>query len=147
MTPRRRAVAVLLSCLPLVAVACGDGTPAFCGPLADSADLSALSAALDAGDLEKAASEAQRLKDLAEEAPATIRADFVALADGVVDIVDLIAQERDANAVTSDTSTDTVDPGEVERRRDELNARLGELDRRSDRISAWATEQCGLNLS
>ena len=131
----------------MVVVACGDGTPAFCGPLADSADLSALSTALDAGDLEKAASEAQRLKDLAGEAPAAIRADFEALADGVVDIVDLITEERAANAVTSGTSTDTVDPGEVERRRDELNARLSDLDRRSDRISAWAAEQCGLNLS
>lgn len=151
MTPRRTAVAVvtiLTGALGLAA--CGDGTPAFCTPLADSADLSGLTDALDAGDLERAASEAQRLRDLADEAPSDIRADFTELAQSVVDIVDLLAGDLAASSPTTvaeGSSAPTVDPGEVERRRDELNDRLGALDRRSDRIAAWASEQCGIDLS
>ena len=159
MTWRRRTVAVLVSAISLCAASCGDGTPAFCTPLAETAKLSDLVAALDSGDLENAASEAQRLRDLASEAPPEIRADFTALADAVVDIVRLITDERDSTtsltpgattvpsgAAPGSTST-TVDPGELERQRNELNNRLGELDRRSDRISSWAQEQCGLELS
>ncbi|CAN5603044.1 hypothetical protein BH10ACT3_BH10ACT3_16040 [soil metagenome] len=48
---------------------------------------------------------------------------------------------------TPGTTATTVDPSELERQRNELNDRLGELDRRSDRISTWAQEQCGLELS
>ncbi|CAN5603093.1 hypothetical protein BH10ACT3_BH10ACT3_16050 [soil metagenome] len=94
MTWRRRIVAVLVSAIGLGAASCGDGTPAFCTPLAETAKLDDLIAALDSGDLQHAASEAQRLKDLASEAPPEIRADFTALADGVVDIVTLITEER-----------------------------------------------------
>ena len=142
MTLRRTTTLTLAVCLPL-ALSCGDGTPAFCEPLENTADLSSLGGALEAVDLDRAASEAQRLRDLADEAPPEIRADLVALADGVVDVVDLIATERGA----SSGPAGAADPGEVERQRDQLTDRLGELDRRSDRISAWAAEQCGLDLS
>ncbi|MHB1137870.1 MAG: hypothetical protein ACYC2O_02865 [Microthrixaceae bacterium] len=150
MTLRRAAVAVVVTILigALGLGACGDGTPPFCTPLADSADLSGLTDALDAGDLDRAASEAQRLRDLADEAPSDIRADFTELAQTVVDIVDLLAEDLAASApTTADGAATTVDPGEVERRRDDLNDRLGDLDRRSDRISAWASEECGIDLS
>jgi len=144
---RPRAAVLLLGCGTMALSACSDGTPAFCEPLQETADLAALTTALAADDLEKAASEAQRLADLGEEAPAEIRKDFDALAQAVVDIVDLVAEDRAAATVDPDATTSTVDPGEVERRRDELNERLDDLDRRSDRISAWALEQCGLDLS
>jgi hypothetical protein len=144
---RPRAAVLLLGCGTAALAACSDGTPAFCEPLQETADLAALTSALEAGDLDKAASEARRLADLAEEAPAEIRADFEALTQGVVDIVDLVAEDRAATAVDPGATSSTVDPSEVERRRDELNERLSDLDRRSDRISAWAVEQCGLDLS
>ena len=148
MTWRRSVATVLLFATATGVVACGDGTPEFCTPLADSADMSALTESLQAGDLDRAASEAQRLRDLAADAPSDIRADFAALADGVVDIVDLLREDLATNSpLTGDETTTTVDPGEIERRRDELNDRLGTLDRRSDRIEAWASEQCGIDLS
>jgi len=143
MTLRRTATVALSAVVAMSVLSCGDGTPAFCAPLRDSSDLSGLSTALDAVDLDRAASEAQRLRDLASSAPEEIRDDFVALADGVVDAVDLIAAERQTDPVQAGIA----DPGERERQREELNDRLGELDRRSDRIAAWASEQCGLDLS
>ncbi len=149
MTTRRTAVAVVTILTGALGVnACGDGTPPFCTPLDDSADLSGLTDALDAGDLDRAASEAQRLRDLADEAPSDIRADFTELAQTVVDIVDLLTEDLSASApTTADGAATTVDPSEVERRRDALNDRLGALDRRSDRIAAWASEECGIDLS
>lgn len=115
---------------------CTDGTPAFCASLRSNAQLDALGAALDAGDLEVASAEARRLAALAEEAPADIRADLEALGEAVVEIVDLLADE----------TTGSGDAGELERRRDQLNDELAELDQRSERVSTWALQECGLRL-
>lgn len=120
----------------LAATGCSDGTPEFCGSLRADADLDALGTALDAGDLDLARAEAQRLADLADEAPAEIRPDLSALADSVVDVVDLLADE----------ASGTSDAGEIERRREQLNEDLAEMDRRSQRVATWALEECGLRL-
>ncbi len=136
---RRRAALVspAVVAVALLCVGCGDGTPEFCEPLERSADLSALSDALEAGDMEVASAEARRLADLSTDAPAEIRSDLEALADAVIDIVDLIADE----------TTGDGDAGEVERQRDELNDRFGDLDQRSDRVSVWALRECGIRLT
>lgn len=133
MTARRCLVAA--ACCLLLA-GCGDGTPEFCEPLRSTADLEALRDALDTGDLDLAGAEAQRLVDLADEAPAEIRADLQALGDAVVQIVDLLADEAEG----------TSDAGELERRREQLNDDLAELDRRSQRVSSWALQECGMRL-
>ncbi|MGB6059908.1 MAG: hypothetical protein WBF71_16755 [Microthrixaceae bacterium] len=188
---------------PLVIVAasitsCGDGTPAFCGDLGGSRNLDGVVTALKADNLAKATSEANRLKDLASKAPTEIRADLSALADGVIDIIDLVKRDQEANSVSEDdtagsgsgpdqaangsdaqgsakdpgkgsktegtakangqaadddTQTDigvtnpvTTEPTDVEQRRNELNARLGKLDERSENVSNWALQECGIKL-
>jgi len=129
-------VVAVLVLLGLVGAGCSDGTPEFCESLRRSADLSALGEALDAGDLDNATAEALRLADLADEAPAELRTDLTQLADAVVDIVDLVGDE----------ASGTSDASEIERRRDQLNQDLAELDRRSERVSNWALTECGLRL-
>ncbi len=137
MTARARVLATLLLASAVLGVAsCTDGTPSFCAPLRDNAQLGALSEALDAGDLDVASAEARRLADLADEAPADIRADVEALGDAVVQIVDLLADEQ----------AGAEDAGELERRREQLNAELAELDQRSERVSDWALQECGVRL-
>ena len=128
---------VLGAMLSTLLVACGDGQPAFCSQLSKSADLSGIASALRSSDLSKASKEAAQLSDLAGEAPPEIRADFVAVADSILEIIDLITTERDEGQ---------SDPGQFERRREELNTRLGRIDSRSDRIRVWASEQCGIEL-
>ncbi len=115
---------------------CSDGTPSFCEPLRRSADLNQLGVALDAGDLTAAQAEARRLAALADEAPAELRSDLSALGDAVVEIVDLLADERSGSG----------DASEIERRRTRLNDDLAELDQRSERVSVWALRECGLRL-
>ena len=128
---------VLGAMLSTLLVACGDGQPAFCSQLSKSADLSGIASALRSSDLSKASKEAAQLSDLAGEAPPEIRADFVAVADSILEIIDLITTERDEGQ---------SDPGQFERRREDLNTRLGRIDSRSDRIRVWASEQCGIEL-
>jgi hypothetical protein len=136
-TVRSRVVAaVLLATAATGLVGCTDGTPSFCAPLRDNAQLGALSDALDSGDLDVASAEARRLADLADEAPAEIRADVEALGDAVVQIVDLLADEQSGDE----------DAGELERRREQLNDELAELDQRSERVSDWALQECGVRL-
>lgn len=119
---------------------CGDGTPGFCEPLAESADLSGLATAIEAGDLDTAGAEAERLSDLADSAPAEIRDDFDELIDAVVDVIELL----ESTAATDGPGAGT---GDLERQRDDLNARLGELGTSSDRVAAWASAQCGIDLT
>ena len=145
MSPRRVAVGLLAAAATLVPLACGDGTPSFCTPLADHADLDDLASALEKGDLTVADAEARRLRDLADEAPEEIRSDFRALADAVVDVVALLAQDRNASDAAGDP--DAVNPSEVERQREDLNDRFGELDTRSERITTWARRECGIELT
>lgn len=151
MTWRRTVAVSVAATVALTVTACGDGTPSFCAPLEANSDLSALSAALEEGDLETAGAEARRLRDLADEAPEQIRADFRALAEAVVDIVELLEEDRLASEPVEDGGTHgsstTVDPGQVERRREELNTRFGDLDGRSERITTWARRECGLELT
>ena len=128
---------VLSVMLSTLLVACGDGQPAFCSQLSKSADLSGIASALRSSDLSKASDEAAALSELAGEAPPEIRADFVAVADSMVEIINLISTERDEGQ---------SDPGQFERRREELNARLGQIENRSRRIRVWASEQCGIDL-
>jgi len=130
------AVLTLVGLLGLLGAGCTDGTPEFCESLRRSADLSALGDALDAGDLDNAAAEARRLADLADEAPPELRADLTELAAAVVDIVDLVGDE----------ASGTGDASEIERRRDQLNQDLAELDQRSERVANWALTECGLRL-
>jgi hypothetical protein len=129
--------------LALVTAGCGDGTPAFCEPLGSAWEMRSVASAIEKGELDKARAEAERLGDLAQQAPSGIRADFAALADAVVDIVELLETEDAVGVENPD------EPGggaaEVERRRGELNARFGELDRRSIRVSNWAARECGLD--
>lgn len=117
--------------------ACSDGTPAFCTPLAEVADLGELSDAIERGDLDVAANEARRLVDLAEDAPPEIRADLTAIGGAVVDLVELVAEEQRAADLTA---------GDLTRRRERLNAELSRMDERSDRVSRWARRECGLEL-
>jgi hypothetical protein len=153
MTPRRRgAVAGRTFLTPLLAallatllVACGDGTSEFCGPLAEAADLGALGDALREDDLDTARAEAERLADLAGTAPSEIRADLVALADSVVDIVDLLEDEQRAGGTEGDGSG--ISAAQVERQREALNDSFGQLDRRSTRVTTWAARECGLELA
>ncbi len=126
------AVLVVATC----STACTDGTPAFCGPLREQADLAELAEALDAGDLEVASAEARRLSDLAADAPPEIRTDLQELADAVVDLVELLADERAGGG----------DAEDIERRRSRLNDELAALDQRSERVSEWAATECGLRL-
>jgi hypothetical protein len=129
-------VGLLVATLCAGLAGCTDGTPAFCASLRSNAQLDALGAALDAGDLDVASAEARRLAALAEEAPTDIRADLEALGEAVVEIVDLLADETNGSG----------DAGELERRRDQLNDELAELDQRSERVSTWALQECGLRL-
>lgn len=133
---RRHLAAVVVLAVSAVSVGCTDGTPEFCTSLRTDAQLDALGDALDAGDLEVATAEARRLADLADGSPAEIRGDLTALADAVVEIVDLLADEASASS----------DAGELERRRSQLNDELAELDVRSQRVTNWALEECGLRL-
>lgn len=134
-----RRVAIVAALVALGA--CGDGTPAFCTPLAEVADLAALADAIDASDGTRARAEAERLVALADDAPTEIRSDLAALADAVVDIVDLLEADADTSS-----AEDSAPPAEIERRRANLNERLGELDRRSTRVSTWAATECGIDL-
>ena len=141
---RRRAALVVATLAVLVPIACGDGTPAFCTSLAEVSDLDALAGALEEDDLRTALAEARRLRDLAAEAPPELRADFRALAEAVVDIVGLLEDER---AASDGTGGGSPGPAEVERRREQLNDRLGQLDRRSLRVATWSSRECGLDLT
>ncbi len=94
-----------------------------------------LGSALDAGDLTRAQREAKRFAQLADEAPAEIRPDLKALADGVTDIIELLQKDKQG-----------ADPASLERRREELTDRLSELGRRSTDVSAWASRECGVEL-
>ena len=145
MSRRRVAVGLMAAAATLVPVACSDGTPDFCTPLAEQAGLDDLATALEKGDLTAADAEARRLRDLADEAPEEIRSDFRALADAVVDVVDLLAEDQ--LAADAGGGADSVNPSEVERRREDLNDRFGELDARSERITTWARRECGLELA
>jgi hypothetical protein len=153
MTARRGATAARRCATGLIATvlvatmlaSCGDGTPPFCDALEDTADLTAISSALEEGDLETARAEAQRLRDLAADAPSEIRADFTALAGAVADIVVLL--QRDERSRDSSEEGPAVGAADVERSRDELNSRFGDLDRRSTRVSTWAARECGIDLS
>src|SRR5690606_28248133 len=97
-------------------------------------------------DLAGADAEAQRLRDLADSAPTEIRADLAALADAVADIVDLLEQEERAAGAGTEGDPPEVSPAQIERRREDLNARFGDLDRRATRVSVWAAEECGIDL-
>ena len=150
MTPRRRgAVAgralLVAPLLGLLVLGCSDGTPEFCGPLSEAAELDALSDALRDGDLTGARAEAERLRDLADGAPSEIRSDLAALGDAVVDIVELLEDEQ--LATDADDATGDVSAAQVERQREQLNDRFGELDRRATRVSTWAARECGLDLA
>lgn|GEM_PF-975358 len=134
---RLRVVAFALLTASLIATACGDGSPAFCTPLGKVADLSQIAAALKTGDMKGASAQAAQLRKLSGEAPPEIRADFVAVADAIVEIVDLVAKEPVEGQ---------SDPGQFEQRREDLNNRLGQIDTRTQRITVWASEQCGLEL-
>ena len=85
----------------------------------------------------------------------------------MADIVDLLEAEAaggppgttppdaDAPATGGETATTAttvpggagVDPAEVERRREELNERLGELSATSSEVEDWARRNCGIELS
>ncbi len=145
MTPRRLVAALVVVASTSVPLACGDGTPGFCSALEDQAQLDDLATALEDGDLTAADAEARRLRALADEAPEEIRSDFRELADAVIDVVDLLAKDRLASEATGDP--DAVNPSEVERRREDLNDRFGELDARSERITTWARRECGIELT
>lgn len=145
---RRLGAVVTASVAALLPLACGDGAPAFCTSLEQVADLDTLADALDGDDLRAAAAEARRLRDLSADAPPEIRGDFRALAAAVVDIVDLLRDEqRVASAGDGDGGASAPGPAEVERRREQLNDQLGELDRRSLRVATWASRECGIDLT
>ena len=137
--------AVIVGLLCLGSIGCGDGRPAFCDDFAKAADLKGLRSALDTGDLTKAEKEAARLERVARDAPADVRSDLQSLAKGVSDIVDLIAADRSAAPAGSTTVT-TSEPADVERQREALDQRLGDLSTQSARVATWASRNCGLDL-
>jgi hypothetical protein len=141
---RRRRTAALIGLVVVAAgpvVACGDGTPAFCQPLAEAAPLDGLRSALEAGDLDRAESEADQFARLADEAPSEIRDQLGALADGVRGIVSVLRTDRAALDGADDPAAE--DPG---RAREELNRRLGALVTPSADVRDWAQRECGLEL-
>lgn len=123
--------------LSLVLAACGDGRPAYCDDLTRNAQLGTLTRALEARDLGRARRAATAFRGLADAAPADIRADMRALARAVADIVGLLEAEQSAGP----------NPADVERRREELNRRLGQLSATGSRIENWASRTCGITLS
>jgi hypothetical protein len=125
-------------------IGCGDGTPAFCTTLAERSELEELTAALGRGDLSAARNEAERFAQLAEEAPSELRGDLAAIGESVVQIVDLLALETDDPS--QEGAADPDAQREADQRRADLNEQLGDLDERSRRVSAWALEECGLEL-
>ena len=132
---------------------CGDGRPGFCDDLARSADLSGLTAALEARNLPRARQAAADFQDLADGAPPDIRDDIRSLAGSVADIVGLLGAERTSGpGVTTTTAGDgpaappSADAADVERRREDLNRRLGELSGTSSRVEDWASRTCGITL-
>ena len=154
----RRAVATVVAVLvgAVLGSGCGDGRPPFCDDLARNADLGALTKALDARDLRAARRAADEFRDLADGAPADVRADMAALAAAVSDIVGLLSDERTAGpgtqgststtAPTGDGATDG-DPADVGQRREELNRRLADLSGTSARVEDWASHTCGITLT
>jgi hypothetical protein len=154
--PGRPAVVVAAGAiLSIVLVGCGDGRPAFCDDLARSADLSALSRALEARNLPKAREAAAQFRELADGAPEPVRGDLTDLADSVVDIVGLLGAERTSGPAATTTApgspgtpsdTPPGDPADVERLREDLNRRLAELSATSSRVENWASRECGINL-
>lgn len=133
----RRAAAAALVLLIGLTASCSDGRPGFCDALETNADLEPLAEAIADSDGERAAAEAQRLIDLSEDAPPEVRGDLRELANAIEDIV----------AHAADLTDPASDPAEVERRRDQINERLGTLDRRIERVSTWAERECGLRLN
>jgi len=133
-----------------VVASCGDGRPAFCDDLARSANMSALTSALDARDLTKARAAATDFRELADRAPDDVRSDLRDLAAAISDIVDLIAAQRGATLgaeggrTPQDDGTQTVSG--VDQDRAKLNTRLGELSTVSSRVERWAARNCGLTL-
>lgn len=142
------AAALLTLLLASPMTSCSDGRPAFCDDLARAADMSALTKALDARDLDKARVAARDFRDLADAAPGSIRAELRDLAGAVSDIVELIAEERNASlgAAGATNPGKGTEPG-ADQSRTELDARLGELSAVSSRVGRWAERNCGLRLS
>jgi hypothetical protein len=142
---RRRRHAALIglvvvgSCAALLG--CSDGTPGFCGPLAEAAPLEDLRSALEEGDLARAGSEADRFTALAGDAPEEIRTELRALADGVQGIVSILRTDRATQDGSAGATTE--DPG---RARDDLNRRLGALVTPAADVRDWAQRECGLDL-
>lgn len=154
---------------------CGDGRPAFCDQLQEVSSLRSLRTAIEQGDLSDARAEARRLREVADDAPPEVRSRFRALAGAVNDLVELLAAERTpvargpgsgtgtgtpSTTVTAggdvatsgpnsgvDAGTSSAEPAEVERRREQLNRRLGELGDDSSAVTAWAAETCGVDLA
>ncbi|MFM7069059.1 MAG: hypothetical protein ACKOYM_06315 [Actinomycetes bacterium] len=132
----RRIVAALTvaTCTWWVA-GCSDGTPEFCTSLAKQADMSRLSAALEARDLARARREAERFAALAARAPEEIAPDLTAVADGVNGVVRLLG------ATASGTPS-----ADLQRQRNELSKSLESVGRNSAAVSRWASAECGIRL-
>lgn len=124
--------------------ACSDGRPEFCDDLAKSADMTALTKALEAQDLDKARSAADQFSELAMAAPADIRDDFEDLAHAVAGIVDLLATERSTTPGAGEDGAG--DAAVIEQQRDRLNRQLDELSSTSSKVERWASRECGLDL-
>lgn len=149
---RRARVIALAGLLAVALASCGDGRPRFCDQLQRRAGLEDLTAAIERGDFETAADEARALVELSASAPREVRPNLERLSEGVADVVALLEAERSAaEGSGSDGRPDqpTGDPpgaADLQRRRDELNDRLGELSADSSELSAWTREHCGFTL-
>lgn len=150
---RRARVVTLAGLLAVALPSCGDGRPPFCDQLQRRAGLEDLTAAIERGDLETAAGEARALVELSASAPREVRPNLERLSEAVADVVALLEAERSSAEGSGgdgrpDRATDDR-PGaaDLQRRRDELNDRLGDLSADSSAVSAWTREHCGFTLS
>lgn len=141
--PSRSAVVVLLVALGAGVTACSNRTEEYCDQLSKVKDLGELTKALDHKDFDSASTQARRLGTLAAQAPDQIRSDMQELSQGVLDIVDLLRKDQ-AQASVSERAAEST--AEVDQLRNELNERFDDLDRRSARVTRWASEKCGVNL-
>lgn len=151
-------------------IGCGDGRPDFCDQLQEVSSLRSLRTAIEQGDLSTARSEARRLREVADDAPPEVRSRFRALAGAVTDVVELLSAEQapvtrgpgsgvegtppgdrapttDGGPTAGPAPEAGSEPAEVERRREQLNRRLGELGDDGSAVTAWAAETCGIDLA
>lgn len=124
-------------------VGCTNKIEEFCHEFTAESSLARLVEELNSGNLNGAKSQAEKLKNLSDTAPDEIRVDLQGLSKSVLDIIALLELDKEQGSVSKAPADSTT---EVEQLRNQLNEQFDELDRRSARVTRWASEKCGINL-